>query len=103
MHDARRSVEARCVRAGPDPTLTSPRAVGTSRADAPGLERLAPPEGGLSRGDAPAGSPRGLRARRVRVMPERFDHGSRAVGLVWYREADWPRLRALFPDADELP
>ena len=24
------------------------------------------------------------------------------VGVAWYREADWPRVKALFPDADEL-
>ena len=36
-------------------------------------------------------------------MPARFDRGLRVVGVVWYREADWPRLRALFADADKLP
>ena len=36
-------------------------------------------------------------------MPTKLDHGLRAVGVVWYREADWPRLRALLADADELP
>jgi len=24
------------------------------------------------------------------------------VGLAWYREADWPRAKELFPDSDEL-
>jgi len=24
------------------------------------------------------------------------------VGVAWYREADWPRVKELFPDADEL-
>jgi len=24
------------------------------------------------------------------------------VGVAWYREADWPRIKGLFPDADEL-
>ena len=36
-------------------------------------------------------------------MPTKSDHGLRAVGVVWYREADWPRLRAQLADADELP
>ena len=36
-------------------------------------------------------------------MPARFDRGLRVVGVVWYQEADWPRLRALFADADKLP
>ena len=36
-------------------------------------------------------------------MPTKPDHGLRAVGVVWYREADWPRLRAQFADADKLP
>jgi hypothetical protein len=25
-----------------------------------------------------------------------------AVGVAWYREADWPRVKELFPDADQL-
>jgi hypothetical protein len=25
-----------------------------------------------------------------------------AVGVAWYREADWPRIKKLFPDADQL-
>src|SRR4051794_28638289 len=36
-------------------------------------------------------------------MPTKPGHGLRAVGVVWYRKADWPRLRALLADADELP
>jgi hypothetical protein len=24
------------------------------------------------------------------------------VGVAWYREADWPRIKQLFPDADKL-
>src|SRR5262249_28046244 len=24
------------------------------------------------------------------------------VGVAWYREADWPRIKELFPDADQL-
>ncbi len=36
-------------------------------------------------------------------MPSKPDHGLRAIGVVWYREADWPRLRAQLADADELP
>ena len=24
------------------------------------------------------------------------------LGVAWYREADWARIKALFPDADEL-
>ena len=31
------------------------------------------------------------------------DHGLRAGGVVWYRQADWLRLRMLFPDANKLP
>ena len=45
----------------------------------------------------------GPQGRATRVTPTRLDHGPRAVGVVWYREADWPRLRALLADADELP
>ncbi|HZC29647.1 MAG TPA: hypothetical protein VE269_07890 [Gaiellaceae bacterium] len=37
------------------------------------------------------------------MAPTKLDHGLRAVGVVWYREADWPRLRALLADADKLP
>jgi hypothetical protein len=37
------------------------------------------------------------------VMPTKPGHGLRAVGVVWYRKADWPRLRALLADADKLP
>jgi hypothetical protein len=36
-------------------------------------------------------------------MPTKPDHGLCAVGVVWYREADWPRLRAQLADADKLP
>jgi hypothetical protein len=36
-------------------------------------------------------------------MPTKFDHDLRAVGIVWYRQADWLRLRTLFPDAGKLP
>ncbi len=36
-------------------------------------------------------------------MPSKPDHGLRAIGVVWYREADWPRLRAQLADADKLP
>ena len=24
------------------------------------------------------------------------------LGVAWYREADWPRIKELFPDDDEL-
>src|SRR5215813_1651621 len=24
------------------------------------------------------------------------------LGVAWYREADWPRVKELFPDADQL-
>jgi hypothetical protein len=40
-----------------------------------------------------AGTCRGLRS----------DGGVRAVGVVWYLEANWPRLQMLLADADELP
>ncbi len=39
----------------------------------------------------------------MRVTPTKPDHGLRAVGVVWYREADWPHLRAQLADADKLP
>ena len=45
----------------------------------------------------------GPRGRATRVMPTKPGHGLRAVGVVWYRKADWPRLRALLADADKLP
>jgi len=28
--------------------------------------------------------------------------GAGVVGVAWYREADWPRIKELFPDADKL-
>src|SRR3954468_7970360 len=49
----------------------------------------------------PAGA--GPQGRATRVTPTKLDHGLRAVGVVWYREADWPRLRAQLADADKLP
>src|SRR3954447_11337541 len=49
----------------------------------------------------PAGA--GPQGRAARVTPTKLDHGLRAVGVIWYREADWPRLRALLADADRLP
>jgi hypothetical protein len=24
------------------------------------------------------------------------------MGVAWYRKTDWPRIKAMFPDADEL-
>ncbi len=36
-------------------------------------------------------------------MPTKFDQGLRAVGIIWYWQADWLRLRTLFPDANKLP
>ena len=36
-------------------------------------------------------------------MPKRSDGLPRTIAVVWYREADWPRLRALLADADKLP
>ena len=36
-------------------------------------------------------------------MPTKPGHDIRAVGVVWYRKADWPCLRALLADADKLP
>ena len=36
-------------------------------------------------------------------MPTKFNQGLRAVGVVWYRQADWLRLRTLLPDASKLP
>jgi hypothetical protein len=37
------------------------------------------------------------------VTPTRPDHGLRAVGVLWQREADWPHLRAQLADTDKLP
>ncbi len=37
------------------------------------------------------------------MTPSKPDYGLRAVGVVWYREADWPRLRVQLADADKLP
>ena len=45
----------------------------------------------------------GLQQRATQVMPTKPDHGLLAVGVVWYREADWPRLRAQLAEADKLP
>ena len=28
--------------------------------------------------------------------------GGDGAGVAWYREADWPRIKELFPDADQL-
>ena len=35
-----------------------------------------------------------------RLQPKKGRAG--VVGVAWYREADWPRIKALFPGADEL-
>lgn len=37
------------------------------------------------------------------MTPAKPAYDLRAVGVVWYREADWPRLRAQVADADKLP
>ena len=34
-------------------------------------------------------------------QPKRAKSGM-VLGVAWYREADWPRIKELFPDADEL-
>jgi len=34
-------------------------------------------------------------------QPKRAKSGM-MLGVAWYREADWPRIKELFPDADEL-
>lgn len=55
----------------------------------------------VGRLDAPArAGPQGRASRGTSAKP---DHGLRAFGVVWYREADWPRLRAQLADADRLP
>ena len=36
-----------------------------------------------------------------RPQPKKSGAGM-AVGVAWYREADWPRIKELFPDADKL-
>ena len=36
-----------------------------------------------------------------RPQPKKSGAGM-AVGVAWYREADWPRVKELFPDADKL-
>ena len=35
-----------------------------------------------------------------RLQPKKS--GASVVGVAWYREADWPRIKELFPDADKL-
>ena len=36
-------------------------------------------------------------------MPTGSDRGRRTIAIVWYRAADWPRLRMLLAGTDELP
>jgi hypothetical protein len=36
-----------------------------------------------------------------RPQPKKSGAGM-AVGVAWYRDADWPRIKELFPDADKL-
>jgi hypothetical protein len=35
-----------------------------------------------------------------RLQPKKS--GASVVGVAWYREADWSRIKELFPDADKL-
>jgi len=38
----------------------------------------------------------------VKVKTRQPKRTGGVVGVAWYREADWPRIKALFPDADKL-
>jgi len=38
--------------------------------------------------------------KTTRPQPKKSSAG--VVGVAWYREADWPRIKQLFPDADKL-
>ena len=48
----------------------------------------------------------GVRARlweaEVKQRKRRKDTPVVVTGIAWYRESDWPRVKTLFPDADEL-
>jgi len=37
--------------------------------------------------------------RKPRAPKQAFET---ALGIAWYRESDWPRVKSLFPDADDL-
>jgi hypothetical protein len=39
---------------------------------------------------------------RVKKRQSKKRGAGMAVGVAWYREADWPRIKELFPDADLL-
>jgi hypothetical protein len=39
---------------------------------------------------------------RVKKRQSKKPGAGMAVGVAWYREADWPRIKELFPDADQL-
>jgi hypothetical protein len=39
---------------------------------------------------------------RVKKRHPKKSGAGMAVGVAWYREADWPRIKELFPDADQL-
>lgn len=59
----------------------------------------------LSRSRRPPGSPGGrpkLQGAELKRPKTRKDGGKVALGIAWYRESDWPRVKAEFPDADEL-
>jgi hypothetical protein len=40
-------------------------------------------------------------AVKKQKLPKKTNPGM-VVAFAWYREADWPRVKQLFPDADEL-
>jgi hypothetical protein len=39
---------------------------------------------------------------RVKSRRPKKANSGMVLGVAWYREADWPRIKALFPDAKEL-
>jgi hypothetical protein len=36
---------------------------------------------------------------KVKKRQQKKSGAGMAVGVAWYREADWPRIKELFPDA----
>ena len=47
------------------------------------------------------GAEREIEMKR-RNLPKAAYVPGMVLGVTWYREADWPRVKALFPDANEL-
>jgi len=38
----------------------------------------------------------------AKASPNRHGPGMSIVGVAWYQENDWPRIKTLFQDADQL-